>query len=149
MKRSFWLSALAYVLPTFPLGYAWHLVTFKEAYDRLELYRAEVIIPFGLASMLVQAVIFAWLYPRLFSTRREDWMASALRFAGVFAPFAWSFTTLPVAAKYHMSSVTSFLMLETGFTILQFLITAPLIALAQRGAQGAVHTMPGASTRAT
>jgi hypothetical protein len=149
MKRSFWLSVLAYVLPTFPLGYAWHLMTFKEAYDRLDLYRAEVIIPFGLASMLVQAVIFAWMYPRLFSTRREDWIASALRFTGVFAPLAWSFTTLPVAAKYHMSSVTSFLLLETGFTILQFLITAPLIALAQRATQGAVHTLPGASTRAT
>lgn len=149
MKRPFWLSVLAYVLPTFPLGYAWHLVTFKEAYDRLELYRAEVIIPFGLASMLVQALIFAWMYPRLFSTRREDWMASALRFAGVFAPLAWSFTTLPVAAKYHMSSVTSFMLLESGFTILQFAVTAPLIALAQRGVQSAVHTIPGASTRAT
>ncbi len=149
MKRSFWLSVLAYVLPTFPLGYAWHLVTFKEAYDRLELYRAEVIIPFGLASMLVQAVIFAWMYPRLFSTIREDWIASALRFAAVFAPLAWSFTTLPVAAKYQMSSVTSFLLLETGFTILQFAVAAPLIALAQRHAQSAAQTVPGASTRAT
>ena len=129
MKRSFWLSVLAYVLPTFPLGYAWHLVTFRQAYDRLELYRAEVIIPFGLASMLVQAVIFAWMYPRLFSTRREDWIASAVGFAGVFAPLAWSFTTLPVAAKYHMSSVTSFLMLETGFTILQFVVTAPYMEI--------------------
>jgi hypothetical protein len=135
MKKSFWLSVLAYLLPTFPLGYAWHLVTFKDAYDRLDLYRTEVIIPFGLASMVVQAVIFAWMYPRLFSTRREDWLASALRFAGVFAPLAWSFTTLPVAAKYRMSSVLDFMMLETGFTILQFAITAPLIALAQRGAQ--------------
>jgi hypothetical protein len=149
MKRSFWLSVLAYVLPTFPLGYAWHLVTFKEAYDRLELYRAEVIIPFGLASMLVQAVIFAWMYPRLFSTIRQDWIASALRFAALFAPLAWSFTTLPVAAKYQMSSVTSFLLLETGFTILQFAIAAPLIAFAQRDPQSAVQTMPRASTRAT
>jgi hypothetical protein len=148
MKRPFWLSVLAYVLPTFPLGYAWHLVTFKEAYERLDLYRAEVIIPFGLTSMLVQAVIFAWMYPRLFSTRREDWIASALRFTAVFAPLAWSFTTLPVAAKYHMSSVTSFLLLETGFTILQFVVTAPLIALVQRGAQSA-RSMPGASDRAT
>lgn len=132
MKKSFWLSILAYLLPTFPLGYVWHLVTFKDAYDSLELYRAEVIIPLGLASMLMQAVIFAWAYPRLFSTRREDWLASALRFGGIFAVLAWSFTTLPVAAKYQMSSVADFLKLETGFTILQFAIIAPLIALAQR-----------------
>jgi hypothetical protein len=98
VKKSFWLSVLAYVLPTFPLGYAWHLVTFKDADDRLDLYRAEVIIPFGLASMSVQAVVFAWMYPQLFSTRRGDWMASALRFFGVSALLAWSFTTLPVGA---------------------------------------------------
>jgi hypothetical protein len=149
MTKSFWLSVLAYVLPTFPLGYAWHLVTFKAAYDRLDLYRAEVIIPFGLSSMLAQAVIFAWMYPKLFSLRREDWLASALRFACVFAPLAWSFTTLPVAAKYQMSSVPDFLMLETGFTILQFAVTAPLIALAYRDAQtgsAAAHVVPAADS---
>jgi hypothetical protein len=134
MKKLCWLAMLAYLLPTFPLGYAWHLVAFKDAYDRLDLYRAEVIIPFGLASMLVQAAIFAWAYPKLFSTRREDWIASAARFGAVFALLAWSFTTLPVAAKYQMSSVTDFIKLETAFTILQFAIVSPLIALAYRGA---------------
>lgn len=135
MKKSFWFAVLAYVLPTFPLGYVWHLVTFKDAYGRLDLYRAEVIIPFGLASMLIQAMIFAWAYPRLFSTRREDWLASALQFGGLFALLAWSFTTLPVAAKYQMSSVADFLKLETAFTIVQFAIISPLIALAYRDAR--------------
>jgi hypothetical protein len=135
MKKSFWLAVLAYLVPTFPLGYFWHLVTFHEAYDRLAMYRAEVIIPFGLASMALQAVFFAWAYPRLFSTRREEWLSSALRFFVVFTVLAWSFTTLPVAAKYQMSSVPAFLKLETAFTILQFAVVAPLIALAYRGAE--------------
>jgi hypothetical protein len=134
MKKAFWLGALAYLVPTFPLGYVWHLVTFHAAYARLHLYRADVIIPFGLGSMLIQAVIFAWAYPRLFSTRREDWAASALRFFAVFTMLAWSFTTLPVAAKYQMSSVADFLKLETAFTVLQFAIVAPLFAWAYRGA---------------
>jgi hypothetical protein len=132
MTRSYWLAVLSYLLPTFPLGYAWHLVTFKEAYERLDLLRPEVIIPFGLVSMLIQAAIFAWAYPRLFSTRRSDWRSSALRFGVLSAVLAWSFTTLPVAAKYQMSSVAGFLMLETAFTIVQFAIVAPLIALAWR-----------------
>jgi hypothetical protein len=133
MKKSFWLAALAYLVPTFPLGYFWHLVTFQEAYERLALYRAEVIIPLGLASMAVQAVFFAWSYPRLFSTRREDWLGSAMRFFVAFGTLAWSFTTLPVAAKYQMTSVVDFLKLETGFTVLQFAIVAPLIAWVYRG----------------
>lgn len=142
MKKAFWLAALAYLVPTFPLGYLWHLVTFHDAYERLALYRAEVIIPFGLASMLIQAVFFAWGYPRLFSTRREDWIGSALRFFGAFTVLAWSFTTLPVAAKYQMSSVVDFLKLETAFTVIQFAIVSPLIALAYRGASVA-HAAPG------
>ncbi|MDF3020904.1 MAG: hypothetical protein K0Q92_2207, partial [Steroidobacteraceae bacterium] len=115
MKKNFWLAVLAYLLPTFPLGYVWHLVTFHEAYERLEMYRAQVIIPLGLASMCIQAVIFAWAYPRLFSTRRADWLASAGKFALVFGTLGWSFTTLPVAAKYEMTSVADFLKLETAF----------------------------------
>lgn len=61
----------AYLVPTFPLGYVWHRTTFRERYERLEIYREQVIIPFGLASMVVQAAAFAWLYPQLLSTSRE------------------------------------------------------------------------------
>jgi hypothetical protein len=34
------------------------------------MYRSEVIIPLGLASMVVQALVFAWSYPRLFPPAR-------------------------------------------------------------------------------
>lgn len=134
MKRSFWLAAAAYLLPTFPLGYIWHLVTFAEQYHRLAMYRGEVIIPLGLASMLIQAFFFAWAYPRLFDTRRERWLHSAGLAAVVFGVLAWSFTTLSVAAKYQMQSVPDFMLLESAFTALQFLVVSPLIALAHRRA---------------
>jgi hypothetical protein len=57
---------------------------------------------------------------------------SGMKFGVVFGVLSWSFTTLPVAAKYKMSSVRSFMMLETAFTAAQFLAVAPLIALAWR-----------------
>lgn len=125
---AFWLSVAAYILPTFPLGYAWHLIAFERAYQALQLYRPEVIIPLGLAAMLIQALIFSWMYPRLFSTARPAWRASSLRAGLVFGGLAWSFTTLPVAAKYQMASVSQFLWLETSFTVLHFLVVAPLMA---------------------
>ena len=134
MSTRFWLAVAAYVLPTFPLGYFWHLSIFSASYERLEMYRAEVLIPLGLASMLIQAVLYAWAYPRLFSTRREDWIGSALRFGTVFGALAWSLAVLPVAAKYRMTSVADFMLLETAFTILQYAVVAPLIALAHRRA---------------
>ena len=147
MKRTFWWASAAYLLPTFPLGYLWHLVTFREQYDRLDMYREQVIIPFGLLSMVIQAVLFAWAYPRLFSTRRGEWIGSAARFAGVFALLAWSFAVVPVAAKYRMASMADFLVLETAFTIVQFLVVSPLIALAYRDLAHSA-TATGSSTDA-
>ncbi len=132
MNTTFWKAALAYLVPTFPLGYAWHLVTFHDQYEQLKMYRSEVIIPMGLASMAIQSVFFAWAYPRLFSTARNEWVSSALRAWAVFGVVAWSFTTLPVAAKYQMTSVPLFLALETAFTVVQFAAVAPLLAFVMR-----------------
>jgi hypothetical protein len=131
MRRSFWLAMLAYLLPTFPLGYFWHLVTFADRYRQLAVLREDVIIPFGLASMAIQAALFAWAYPRLFGNARS-WLAGAAGFGIVFGALAWSYAVLPVAAKYRMASVPDFLALETAFTVVQFLIVSPLIALAYR-----------------
>lgn len=134
MDRSYWLAVAGYLLPTFPLGYIWHLKAFREQYERLDIYRPQVIIPFGLASMFIQAALFAWLYPRMASTAPDDWMLGALKFGLMVGALSWSFTTLPVAAKYRMTSVKSFMLLESAFTVVQFAIVSPLIALAWRAA---------------
>lgn len=128
MTTSFWLAFAAYLIPTFPLGYFWHLKTFAGEYEKLEIYRPDVIIPMGLGSMVIQAIFFAWAYPKLFS---------AVQAALVFGVLAWSFLVLPSAAKYRMKSVGRFVALESAFTALQFGVTAPLIALAWRGASPA------------
>lgn len=128
MKKSFWLAALGYLVPTFPLGYFWHLSIFADRYQQLAMYRDDVIIPFGLASMALQALLYAWAYPRLFGDL--TWRAGALRFGLAFGLLAWSLAVLPVAAKYRMTSVSGFLWLETVFTALQYLIVSPLIAWA-------------------
>lgn len=137
--RRFSLAALAYLGATFPLGYLWHLNWFHARYEQLQMYRAEVIIPMGLGSMLIQAVIYAGLYPRLFAGR--SWSRGALGFGLTFGALAWSLTVLPVAAKYRTASVADFVMLESSFTVLHYLVVSPLIALAWRGATGPRHAL--------
>ena len=134
MSPSFWLAVAAYIVPTFPLGYFWHLKAFRTQYDRLAVYRDQVVIPFGLTAMFLQALLFAWLYPQLFATARDAWLLSGLQFAGVFGLLAWTLAVLPVAAKYRMTSIGGFLKLETAFTAVHYLIVSPLIALAWRAA---------------
>src|ERR1700716_859484 len=125
--RAFCLGVAACLVPTFPIAYAWHLVMFAPAYDALGIYRPDPIIPFGFASMLIQAIAFSWAYPRRFPGRGSAILRRGLVYGLAFAILSWSFTTLAVAAKNIMTSVPTYIELETGFTLLQFLIVGPMI----------------------
>ena len=132
MDRRFWLGLLAYVLPTFPIAYAWHLVIFGARYEALEVYRDDMIIPFGLLSMLIQGAVYSWLYGKAFAPRATSWMKSGLAFGALAGALAWTYMAVAVAAKHVMKSVPDFLLLESGFVALQFAIAGPLMGLAHR-----------------
>jgi hypothetical protein len=125
MKR-YVFAVLAYLVPTFLLGFVWHLVLFESYYEALAIYRRDIIIPFGFLSILMQAAIFAWLYERAFADRDGSLPSRALAYGVVGAILSWSFTTLAVAAKNVMTSVPDYLMIETAFTIVQWALVAPL-----------------------
>ena len=130
MSGQFWLGFLAYLIPLFPLAYFWHLRTFKPAYDALEIFRPDPVVPMGLASMAIQALFFSWVFPKLFAN--GSWLLNGLQFAAVFGALGWSFMVLPVAAKYRMTSVSRFIALETAFTAVQFVVTGLLLAFVYR-----------------
>jgi hypothetical protein len=125
----FFLAVLAYLVPSFALGFAWHLVLFERYYAVLAMYRSEVIIPFGLLSMLIQAVIFAWIYEKAFAQRNTPLLPRGLAYGALGAVLSWSFTTLAVAAKNVMTSVPDYLIIETGYTAVQWIMVGPLTAL--------------------
>lgn len=110
----FWFGVAAYLVPTFPIAYAWHLVWLAPSYDALGIYRPDPIIPFGLLSMLIQGVIFSWAYPRLFPLRSASIWRLGLLYGAALAILSWSFTTLAVAAKNVMASVPTYMALETA-----------------------------------
>lgn len=124
------LGVLAYLIPTFALGFVWHLVLFERTYAALAIYRSDIIIPFGFLSMLIQAIIFAWTYQQLFLRRGGTLLSRALLYGVFGAVLSWSFTTLAVAAKNIMASVPDYLLIETAFTIVQWVVVGPLTALA-------------------
>lgn len=133
MTLRYCLAILAYLVPTFSLGFVWHLVLFEEYYAALQIYRSDIIIPFGLLSMLIQAVAFGWIYERTFARQTGTWLSRGLRYAATGAALSWSFTTLAVAAKNLMASVPDYLLIETAFTIVQWVIVGPLTAIAFAG----------------
>jgi hypothetical protein len=130
--RGFWLGVAAYLVPSFPIAFVWHLVLFEQNYKALAIYHDNPIIPFGLASMIIQGVIFSWLFPRVFADRRNSFLRDGLLYGLGAGLLSWSFTTLAVAAKHPMASISDYVVLETAFTVLQFAVVGPLIALAWR-----------------
>ena len=128
------IGALSYLLPTFALGFVWHLVAFKGYYDALAMYRKDVIIPFGFLSMSIQALLFAWTYERVFA-RWSETRIRAVGYAVFGALLSWSFTTIAVAAKSVMTSVPDYLLIESGYTLAQWVIVGPLTALLLRRAE--------------
>jgi len=132
MSKRFWLGLAAYIIPTFALGFLWHLVVFAPYYDALQIYRADLIFPFGLLAMLIQGSILSWLFPRIMVGAEGSWLWQGLKFGLLAGLFAWGYSTAAVAAKHVMTSVPLFLGLETGFTALHYAIVGPLIALAHR-----------------
>jgi hypothetical protein len=132
----FVLGVLAYLVPTFALGFVWHLILFKRYYAELAIYRSEMIVPFGFLSMLIQALIFAWLYQVAFAGQGSSWIGRAVLYSASGAALSWSFTTLAVAAKNVMASVPRYMRIETAFTVVQWLMVGPLTALAFDQARG-------------
>lgn len=126
IKRAIGVTAAAYLVPTFALGFVWHLVAFKGYYDALAMYRQDVIIPFGLLSMGLQAVLFAWVLDATFASR-VGLVKRAVFFALFGAVLSWTFTTIAVAAKNVMTSVPDYVLIETAFTVVQWAIVGPLM----------------------
>ena len=115
--RSFWLGFAAYLVPSFPIAFVWHLVLFEQKYRALHIYRDEPVIAFGLGSMIIQGAIFSWLFPRVFSRGSDSFVKDGLLYGLGAGLLSWSFTTLAVGAKNVMASVPDFVLLETAFTI--------------------------------
>ncbi|MBN8501351.1 MAG: hypothetical protein J0M19_09400 [Sphingomonadales bacterium] len=134
MKRLV-LGLLAYVVPTFLLGFFWHLVLFDDYYKALAMYRQDIIIPFGFLSMLIQGLLFGWMFDQAFADRPGGFLAVAVSYGILGALLSWSFTTLAVSAKNVMRSVPDYLLIETGFTLVQWVMVAPLTVLAFRFAR--------------
>jgi hypothetical protein len=93
--------------------------------------------------MVIQATIFAWFFRTAFADRPGTWLSRGLLYGATGALLSWSFTTIAVAAKNVMASVPDYLLIETAFTIVQWIIVGPLTALAFAG------RMPEAARSAT
>lgn len=128
MNRKFIYAALLYAAVTMIHGFTWHFSFFKEVYSGLGIYNREPpIIPLGFASMILQGVILAHLYPRYY--RGGSPVGQGIKFGLVMGLFLFSVSTLANAANIQVSSMSTWLTVQTAFHLIQFVVVGAGIGL--------------------
>ena len=126
--KRFVLAVIAYVIVTFAVAASWHLVFFKDLYDQLAIFtRKEPLIPLGIVSIVTQALILAYLYPVIYkggSPSREG-----LKFGLLIGALMASVAVFAEAGKQNVSSLTTWLVFETVYYLLQFGVLGVIIGL--------------------
>lgn len=89
-------------------------------------------IPVGLASIVIQGLALALIYP-LFHTGRVGFLR-AFQFTGLMGLFFWTSHVLALVAKQNVPNASGFIAMETGYLALQFGLFALVLGLIYRDA---------------
>jgi len=117
--KKFVLAVIAYIVVTFVVAASWHLLFFKDLYDQLAIFtRKEPLIPLGITSIIIQALVLAYLYPLLY--RGGSPAKEGLRFGLLIGVLMASIAVFAEAGKQNVSSLSTWLVFETAYYLLQF-----------------------------
>jgi len=126
MRKYFVFSLLAYLALTFACAVTWHLVLFKDYYLSVGM-RKDPLMHLGVFSMLIQAFVLSYLYPRFYKGG-EPWKEGAA-FGFFMGLFLASFAALADAGKFDLGSPVAWILHEGTITLVQFTLAGILIAL--------------------
>jgi hypothetical protein len=126
--KKFVLAVIAYIVVTFAVAASWHLVFFKDLYDQLAIFtRKEPLIPLGIVSILMQALVLAYLYPLFY--RDGSPVKEGLKFGLLIGVLMASIAVFAEAGKQNVSSLATWLVFESAYYVLQFGVLGVIIGL--------------------
>lgn len=120
------LTALAYIIPTMPYAYFWHMVWFKKKYEQWEYFGGDASVPLGFTSMIIQGIVLSYAYAIL--PIEHNSLANSMYFSGILGIFFWSTHVVAAMAKHGPTRTAGYLTLETVYLIGQFGIFGVLLS---------------------
>lgn len=112
------LTILAYMVTTFGVQGTSHFLVNANYYAAIPIMRAEPIIPMGLASMVVQGLIFALLFPMI--NRGPHPIRNGIVFSCTLGAFLASYIVLGEVGKYAIPSIGTWIAIEGSVAAVQF-----------------------------
>ena len=131
MNRTFWLTIVAYFAVSMSIAYPWHMVFFHEKYVAMGAFsRGEPIMPFGMAAVLIQGIVFAYFYPLFYAHKGGGHpIARGVQFSLFLGLTVWTVMVLATAAKFASEPIRDFFVLGTVFQIIQFLLVGIAVGI--------------------
>jgi hypothetical protein len=124
--KKFVLAVIAYIIVTVAVAASWHLMFFKDLYDQLAIFtREKPLIPLGVVSIIMQALVLAYLYPLFY--RGGSPVKEGLKFGLLIGVLMASIAVFAEAGKQNVSSLTTWLVFETAYYLLQFGVLGVII----------------------
>lgn len=122
------LAIIAALVVSFGTAFVWHLTIFKNLYERLGvLGRMQPIIPLGFVATLLLAIVMVVIYPHIYTGGDALW--EGLRFGLVIGVLNIILWVLKFAATQPVSSISTFIITESAFELLQLGLIGIVIAL--------------------
>ena len=125
----FFGSWFAYLAITFVMGFLWHLKIFTALYKRLAIYSCldDPIVPLGFLAMVVQGALLAYLYPLV--ARGHSPIFDGVKFGLLMGMFIASSAVIAEAAKQRVTSLSTWLVVESIYYAIQFSLCGLAIGL--------------------
>lgn len=124
-------ATLSYFVLTMALAYPWHMIWFHDLYVEMGAFqRAEPIMPLGMAAVIIQGLVIAYLYP--FFYKGGHAVVQGIKFSLLMGLMVYTVMVFATAAKFMIEPVSTFLIYGTAFSFLQFTVTGVALGLIYR-----------------
>lgn len=124
------LTVVAYVLTTFAVQGTSHFAINADHFAAIPIMRAEPLVPLGITSMVIQGLIFGWLYPVY--ANGASTLRKSLVFSWLIGGFLASYIVLGEAGKYAIPSLRSWMAVEASAAFAQFTLFGVCLSLIHR-----------------
>lgn len=124
------LTVLAYIVVSFGVQGTSHFAINAGHYAAIPIMRTEPVIAMGLASMVIQGLLFAWLFP-IFN-RRGSTLRNGVVFSWALGAFLASYIVLGEAGKYAIPSIPAWIAVEASVAFAQYTLFGAVLGWLHR-----------------